>query len=124
MAKLLNISIAVIAIILSVEVVSDHILPIAVLVINRYDYEQIVVNCEQAREAWRVFGQGVTGDKQTDSGLQSSVKVQLLSCLHQEAFKNKLLSLGVSRSSIRSIELEVISRNPALSYDLTQALKG
>jgi hypothetical protein len=123
-AKLLNISVVVIAVILSVEVIFDRVIPIAVLAINKSVYEQMVVDCEQARETWRVFGRGATEDKETDSELQKSAKVQLLSCLHQEVLKNKLLSLGVPRSSIRSLELEVISKTPDLSYDLEQALKG
>ncbi len=124
MPKLLNILIVVITLILGVEVIFNRIIPIVALAINKQAYEQVVMNCEEARETWRVFGQGVTADKQTNGELQNSVKVQLLSCLHQEALKNKLLSVGVSGPSIRSMELEVISKTPDLPYDLERALKG
>ena len=124
MAKLLNIAIVVIAVILSAQVVFDRVIPIVVLAINKSVYEQMVIDCEQARETWRVFGRCATADKQMDSELQKSVKVQLLSCLHQEALRNKLLSVGVPRSWIRWLELEMISKTPDLPYDLEQALRG
>jgi hypothetical protein len=124
MSKLLSLSTVLIAVLLLGEAVFDRVLPIIVLEINTHRYEQLVSACNQARREWTVFAQGVTGDKQTDGELRHAMRTELLSCLHEESLKNKLVRWGVSPASIRATELNVISRDPGLRYDFTDASRS
>ena len=117
MSKLTQLSIVVIAVLLTAHAVFDRLVPVLAFQMIRGRYEGAVTECEQARYAERSIGPGLTGDKRRDADLRRSVRVQLVSCLHQEALKNKLLSWGVHESSIRSVELNVISRTPDLRYE-------
>jgi hypothetical protein len=124
MSKVRDLCVLLIAAVLSLEIVTKVAIPLVALAISTRDYEQLVVDCEQARAAWRASAQGVTGEKVIDDELRKSIRTQLLSCLHKEVLETKLLSWGVRRPAIRSIELDVISRTPELPYDLERALKG
>jgi len=117
MPKFANVSLAVIAILLVGQVIVDRLVPAVALHFTKGRYEVAVTECERARDAARSIASGLTGDKQTDAELRKSVSVQLLSCLHQEALRNKLLSWGVRQSSLRSVELDVISRTADVRYD-------
>ncbi len=117
MPKFANVSLVVIAILLVGEVIVDRLVPAVALREAKGRYEAAVTECERARDAARSIASGLTGDKQTDTELRKSVSVQMLSCLHQESLKNKLLSWGVRQSSLRSVELDVISRTADVRYD-------
>ena len=117
MSKLTKLSVVVIAALLTGHVIFDRLVPVLAFQMTKGPYEGAVTECERARYAERSIGPGLTGDKRTDADLKRSVRVQLLSCLHQEALKNKLLSWGVHESSIRLVELNVISRTPDLRYE-------
>ena len=117
MPKLATFCLVLIAGILSVRIFLDRIVPTVALKVYHGDYEQLVIDCEQARESWRTFAQGMTGDNKTDDLLRHSARVQLLNCLNEESLRNKLVSWGVPEASIRSIELDVISRSPGLPFD-------
>ncbi len=117
MAWLANLSLVVVAGILTGEVIVDRLVPMFTIQMNKIRYEQMVIECERARIAQRSIGQRPTRDKQTDDELRKSLKIQLLSCLHQETLKNQLLNWGVRQSSIRSLELDVISRSADLRYE-------
>ncbi len=117
MPKFANISLGVIAILLVGQVIFDRLVPAFALHFARGRYEASVAECERARDAVRSIGLSLTRDKETDAELRKSVNVQKLSCLHQEALRNKLLSWGVRQSSLRSVELDVISRTADVRYD-------
>lgn len=116
MPKFANVSLAVIAILLIGQVIVDRVVPAVALHFTKGRYEAAVMECERARDAVRSIGSGLTGDKQTDTELRKSVNVQMLSCLHQDALKNKLLSWGVRPSSLWSVELDVISKTADVRY--------
>jgi hypothetical protein len=117
MSKVTNLSIVVIAALLIGHVVFDRLVPMLTFEMTKGRYAEAVIECERARHAERSIGPGLTGDKRTDADLKRSVRVQLLSCLHQEVLKNKFLNWGVRESSIRSVELNVISATADLRYE-------
>ncbi len=117
MPKFANVSLAVIAILLIGQVIVDRLIPAVALHFTKGRYESAVTECERARDAARSIESGLAGDKQTDTELRKSVGVQMLSCLHQDALKNKLLSWGVHPSSLRSVELDVISATADVRYN-------
>ena len=117
MSKVTNLSIVVIAALLIGHVVFDRIVPVLTFEMTKGRYAEAVIECERARHVERSIGSDLIGDKRTDADLKRSVRVQLLSCLHQETLKNRLLSRGVHESSIRSVELNVISGTADLRYE-------
>src|SRR5437867_237411 len=123
MPKLASVALVVIAALLAAEVIVDRLIPALVLQLTQGRYKATVIECERARDAARTFGPGLTGDKRTDERLQKSVNVQLLSCLHQEVLRNRLLSSGIPKSSIRLVELDVIAGTADVRYDDDHGLR-
>jgi hypothetical protein len=117
MPRFANVSLAVIATVLVGQVIVDRFVPAVALHFTKGRYGAAVTECERARDAARATASGLTGDRQTDTELQNSVSVQMLGCLDQEMLKNELLSWGVRQSSLRSVELSVMSRTADIRYD-------
>jgi len=108
--RLADIGVIIIATLLIGGVVVDRLVPAVIFYATKNRYEVEVAECERAQMSRRLVASRVTGDAETGTALRKSANVQLLSCLHQEALKNGLLSWGVRESALRSLELNVISR--------------
>ncbi len=117
MPRLANISVVVIAALLVGEVVVDRLVPAVAFFVTKGRDEAAMTECEQAHAAVRLIASRHAGGKGTDTALIKSANVQLLSCLHQEGLKSRLLRWGVRESSLRSVELDIISRSTDVSYD-------
>ena len=80
-----------------------------------------MAECEQASIARRLVASRLAGDSETETALRKSARVQMQSCLHQEALKTALLSWGVRESSLRALELDVITRTTNFLVDKEEA---
>jgi cytochrome c peroxidase len=80
----------------------------------------MAAECEQAKSARELIPSRLTDDGEAETALRKSVRVQTSNCTHQEALKSVLISWGVRESTLRALELEIVTRPTAGRTDRKQ----